>query len=86
MIHRNFDLFYEIYNTINEHNRSQTYYLSLILEITLTSIKDDSKNFSTTSSALPLTIISFFSLYQSITWSSSSSLSLEEIKLIVIVN
>ena len=26
-----FDLFYDIYNTITEHNQRQTHYLSLIL-------------------------------------------------------
>ena len=31
MIHYNSDLFYDIYNTINEHNWRQTHYLSLIL-------------------------------------------------------
>ena len=30
MIHQASDLFYGIYNEINEHNRRQTYYLSLI--------------------------------------------------------
>ena len=30
MIHRNLDLFYEICNTITEHNGRQTHYLSLI--------------------------------------------------------
>ena len=31
MIHRNSDLFYDIYNTINEDNGRQTHYLSSIL-------------------------------------------------------
>ena len=31
MIHYNSDLFYDIYNTINEHNWRQTHYLSSIL-------------------------------------------------------
>ena len=31
MIDHNLDLFYEIYNTINEHNQRQIHYLSSIL-------------------------------------------------------
>ena len=31
MIYRHSDLFYDIYNTINEHNGRQTHYFSLIL-------------------------------------------------------
>ena len=31
MIHHDFDLFYDIHNTINEHNQRQNHYFSLIL-------------------------------------------------------
>ena len=31
MIHHNLDLFYNIYNTVTEHNRRQTHYLSSVL-------------------------------------------------------
>ena len=31
MIHHNAELFYDIYNTINEHNRRQIHYLPSIL-------------------------------------------------------
>ena len=77
MIHDNLDLFYDIYNTITEHNRRQNHYLSSILS--------ESKGFFIASSASSLIMISMLSLSECIT-RSSSLLSLEEIKLIVIVN
>ena len=81
MIHHNSNLFYDIYNTITEHNQRQTYYLSSTLNLFLR----ESKSSFITLSASSLIMISMLSLCQCITGSSSSS-SMEEIKLCTTVN
>ena len=83
MIHHNLDLFYDIYNTINENNQRQTHYLSLIpnyFDIYFYWIK----KFFITSSVSSLFMISMLSLFECIAY--SSSLSIEEIKLVAIVD
>ena len=83
MIQHDSDLFYDIYNTITEHNQRQTHYLSLIpnyFDIFLS----ESKSCFITSSASLLILISILSLFECIT--RSSSVSMEEIKLFAIVN
>ena len=85
MIHHNSNLFYDIYNTINEHNQRQTHYRSSILPIQFDIFFwSDLESSSITSSASSLIMISILSLFDCITW--SSSLPSEEIKLIAIVN
>ena len=81
MIHHNSNLFYDIYNTITEHNQRQTHYLSSTLNLFLR----ESKSSFITLSASSLIMISMLSLCQCITGSSSSS-SMEEIKLCTTVN
>ena len=80
MIHHNSNLFYDIYNTITEHNQRQTHYLSSTLNLFLR----ESKSSFITLSASSLIMISMLSLCQCITGSSSSSV--EEIKLCTTVN
>ena len=80
MIHHNSNLFYDIYNTITEHNQGQTHYLSSTLNLFLR----ESKSSFITLSALSLIMISMLSLSQCITGSSSSSM--EEVKLCTTVN
>ena len=80
MIHHNSNLFYDIYNTITEHNQRQTHYLSSTLNLFLR----ESKSSFITLSASSLIMISMLSLCQCITGSSSSSM--EEIKLCTTVN
>ena len=65
MIHHASDLFHDICNTINEHNRRQNHYLSIFLFIT--------------SSASCLILTFMLSIFGCIT--RSSSLSMQEIKL-----
>ena len=83
LIHHNLNLFCDVCNTINEHNSRQTHYLSLItnyFDVWL----NESKSYFITSSASSLMMISMLSLFECTTC--SSSLSMEEIKLFVIVN
>ena len=71
MIHHDSNLFYNVYNSINEHNWRQTHYLSLIsnyFDIYFWAIE---KSSSITSSASLLIMISVVSLFESITRSSS---------------
>ena len=85
MIHHNSNLFYDIYNKINEHNQRQTHYRSSILPIQFDIFFwSDLESSSLTSSASSLIMISILSLFDCITW--SSSLPSEEIKLVAIVN
>ena len=85
MIHHNLDLFYDIYNTANEHNQRQTLYLSLI-PIILMSIFNWIKNLYNfiTSSASSFIMIFMLSHLECIT--RCSILSMEEIKLFAIFN
>ena len=85
MIHHDWSLFYDIYNTITKHNRRQSHYLSSILNYFDIYFKWIKKSFFITSSASSLIIISILSLSEFITRSSSLS-SLGEIKSMVIVN
>ena len=75
-IHHDLELFFNIYNTINEHNRRQTNYLSLI--------PNCFDMYSYNLSASSFIMISMLSLFQCI--SRSSSLLIEEINLIAIVS
>ena len=81
-IHHNSNIFYNIYHTINEHNRRQTHYLSSVFPNHL--FRSDLKSFLIILSALSLIVTSLLSLFECITCSSTSSL--EEIKLIAIAN
>ena len=85
MVHLNSDLFYDIYNKINEHN--QTNLLSFIDSFNLFwyLFLSDSKSSSTTSSASSFIIISMSPVFECISYSSSLS-SLEETKLIASIN
>ena len=51
IMHHDSDLFYDTYNIINEHNQSQTHYLSSILNYFDTYFLSESKSLSITSSA-----------------------------------
>ena len=84
MIHHDSDLFYDIYNTITEHNQRQTDYPLLIPNYFDMYFSSESKSSFITSSALSFTMISMLSFFECITRSSSSSM--EEIKLFAIVN
>ena len=66
MIHLNSNLFYEICNTINEHNQRQTFITTLFLS-------DLNSSFITSSSS-SLIMISMLSLFESLTGSSLLSL------------
>ena len=74
MIHQDSDLFYDIYNTVNEHNWRQDHYFSLIrptyFDISFLSY---SKSSSITSSVSSFIIISILSLFEFISRSSSLS-------------
>ena len=85
MIHHDSNLFYDIYNTVNEHNSRQNHYLSSISNYFDIFFKIHSKISFITSYASSLIIISMLSLSECIAHSSSLS-PLEEIKLIVFVN
>ena len=83
MIHHDWDLFYDVFNTITEHNLRQIlpfidsklfWYLFL----------SESKSYFIASSASSLIMISMLSIFECIT--PSSSLSMEEITLFAIVN
>ena len=50
-MHHDSDLFYDTYNIINEHNQSQTHYLSSILNYFDMYFLSESKSLSITSSA-----------------------------------
>ena len=84
IIYDNLDLFYDIYNTITQHNQRQTHYLSSILTYFDLSILSESKGSFITSCASLLIMISILSLFECITY--SSSLSMEEIKFFAIVD
>ena len=81
------DLFYDIYNTITEHNRRQTQYLSSVPFISAKLlwylVLSESKS-SITSSASSIIMISILSLFECIT--RSSSLSIKKIKLFAVAN
>ena len=85
MIRHDSDLGYDIYNTINEHNRKQIHHLALILPTYFDIFLSNSKMSSTTSSASSFIMISMLILFECISCSSSLS-SLEKTNLIVIVN
>ena len=81
MIHHDMDLFYDIYNTINEYNRRQTHYFPFFLncfDIFFHWFKKPFYNF-----ICIFIIISLLLLFEYITCSSSIS-SLDETKLIAI--
>ena len=82
MIHHDSKMLYCIYNTINELDRRQIHYFSLILNYL--DILSDLKSFSITSSVSWSIIISMLSLFECI--ARSSSLPIEEFKLFDIVN
>ena len=75
MIHYDLDLLYEIYNAINKHSQRWNHYLSSM---------NESKSYFVTSFASSLIMISMLSHFEYI--ARSSSLSIEEIKLIVTVS
>ena len=81
MMYHDLDLFYDYCNTLTEHNRRQTQYLSSIVNYFLSEIK----TFSIISCVTSLIMISMLSLFECITHSSLLS-SLEEIKLIIFFN
>ena len=84
MIHHNSDLFYDMSNTITEHNQRQTNYLLSILNYFGYLFLSKSKISFITSSALSLIMICMLSLFQSIPH--SFSFYIEEIKLFAVVN
>ena len=84
MIHQDSDLFYDIFNTIIEHNKKQTHYPSSILNYFDIYFLSASRGSSIISSASSLIMVSMLSLFECI--ARSSSLSMEEIKLFSIVN
>ena len=84
IIYDNLDLFYDIYNTITQHNQRQTHYLSSILNYFDLSTLSESKGSFITSCASLLILISILSLCECITY--SSALSMEEIKFFPIVD
>ena len=84
MIHHNSDLFYDMSNTITEHNQRQTNYLLSILNYFGYLFLSKSKISFITSSASSLIMISMLSLFQSIPH--SFSFYIEEIKLFAVVN
>ena len=84
IIHQNWDLSYDIDNTINEHNQRPIHYLSSIPKLFLVSLFEWFKKkfiFFYTSS---LVMISLLSLFECISY--TSSFSSEEMKLLAIVN
>ena len=85
MIHYDLNLFYDIYNTITEHNWIQTHYLSSTVNCFDMHFLSESRRFFITSSASSLIMIFMLSLFEFITRSSSLSSS-EERKSFVIVN
>ena len=80
MIHHNSDLFYDLYNTINENNHHK---LTTFHHFQINFLSDLKSSFIT-SSASSLIMISMLSLFECIICSPSSSL--EQVKLIAIVN
>ena len=84
MIHHDSDLFYDIYNTIIEHNQRQSHYPSSILNYFDIYFLSAPRSSSIISSASSLIMVSMLSLFECI--ARSSSLSMEEIKLFTIVN
>ena len=72
MIHHNLDLFYDIYNTIIEHNQRQTHYLTSISNYFDIFFEMNEKVFITLSVS-SLIMISMLSLFECITRSSSLS-------------
>ena len=83
MIDHDWNLFYDIYNKINEHNHRQADCLSSIVNYNL--FLSALKSSPTIASASSLVMIWILSLFECITLSLSLS-SLEEIKSVVIVN
>ena len=63
-IHLNLDLFYDIYNTITEHNRRQSHYLSLIPNYFDIYLLVNQKSSFITASASSLIMISMLSLFE----------------------
>ena len=82
MAHLDFELFYDIYNIINEHSQIQTPHVSLISLTKFDLERSYWKLSSIYSSALSLMIIYMLSILECI--KCSLSMSLEEIKLIAI--
>ena len=73
IIHHYLKLFYDIFNTITDHNQRQNYFLSLVPNY----IFRESKNYFITLCASSVIMISVLSLFECITH--SLSLSIEEI-------
>ena len=82
MAHLDLELFYDIYNIINEHSQIQTPHVSLISLTKFDLERSYWKLSSIYSSALSLMIIYMLSILECI--KCSLSMSLEEIKLIAI--
>ena len=82
MIHDNLDLFFDIYNTIIEHNQRKIHYPLLILIFFWNLYSSESKSSFLTLHASSFIMISMLVLFECITRSSSLSI---EIKLFAIV-